>query len=84
VSAAQEAAQKTIAEVEVIRLSREAQEKFAALLLSPPPPSPALVKALKRRPANGPSARAFTSGLTYWLQAINRSNSAMTVRAAFV
>ncbi|MGA3040401.1 MAG: DUF1778 domain-containing protein [Bryobacteraceae bacterium] len=48
VSAAQEAAQKTIAEVEVIRLSREAQEKFAALLLNPPRPTAALVKALKR------------------------------------
>jgi uncharacterized protein (DUF1778 family) len=48
VSAAQEAAQKTIADVEIIRLSREAQERFAALLLSPPPPTAALVKALKR------------------------------------
>ncbi len=48
VSAAQEAAQRTIADVEVIRLSREAQERFAALLLNPPPPAPALVKALKR------------------------------------
>jgi uncharacterized protein (DUF1778 family) len=48
VSAAQEAAQKTVAEVEVIRLSREAQEKFAALLLIPPPPNAALVKAFKR------------------------------------
>jgi uncharacterized protein (DUF1778 family) len=49
VSAAQEAAQKTIADVEVIRLSREAQEKFAALLLTPPPPNAALRKALRRR-----------------------------------
>ncbi|MGO4885844.1 MAG: DUF1778 domain-containing protein [Bryobacteraceae bacterium] len=48
VSAAQEAAQKTIADVQVIRLSREAQEKFAMLLLNPPPPAPALTKALKR------------------------------------
>ena len=48
VSAAQEAAQKTIADVEDIRLSREAQEKFAALLLNTPPPTAALVKALKR------------------------------------
>lgn len=46
--AAQEAAQKTIADVEVIRLSREAQERFAALLLIPPPPTAALVKALDR------------------------------------
>jgi len=48
VSAAQEAAQKTIADVEVLRLSREAQETFAALLLNPPPPTAALVKAFKR------------------------------------
>jgi uncharacterized protein (DUF1778 family) len=48
VSAAREAAQKTIAGVEVIQLSRQAQEKFAALLLNPPRPTPALVKALKR------------------------------------
>jgi uncharacterized protein (DUF1778 family) len=48
VTAAQEAAQKTIAEVEVIRLSREAQEKFAALLLHPPRPTAALVQAFKR------------------------------------
>jgi uncharacterized protein (DUF1778 family) len=49
VNAAQDAALKAIADVELIRLSREAQEKFAALLLNPPPPAPALVKALKRR-----------------------------------
>jgi len=47
VAAAQKAAQKTIEEIEVIRLSREAQEKFAALLLNPPPPAPALKKAFK-------------------------------------
>jgi uncharacterized protein (DUF1778 family) len=49
VAAAQEAAEKTITEVEVIRLSREAQEKFAALLLRPPAPAPALKKAFERR-----------------------------------
>src|SRR5258708_39880631 len=48
VAAAQEAAQKTVAEVEVIRLSREAQEKFGALLLRPPVPSAALKKAFDR------------------------------------
>jgi uncharacterized protein (DUF1778 family) len=47
--AAEEAAQKTIADAEVIRLSREGQEKFAELLMSPPPPAPALIRALKRR-----------------------------------
>lgn len=48
VAAAQEAAQKAIAEVELLRLSREAQERFAALLLNPPAPSEALRRALKR------------------------------------
>lgn len=49
VAAAQEAAQKTVAEVEVIRLSREAQEKFVDLLLNPPPPNAALLRAFDRR-----------------------------------
>jgi uncharacterized protein (DUF1778 family) len=48
VAAAQEAAVKTVTEVEVIRLSREAQEKFAALLLHPPAPASALKKAFER------------------------------------
>src|SRR5260370_9500641 len=48
IAAAQEAAQKTVAEVEVIRLSRQAQEQFAALLLNPPAPSPALPRAFNR------------------------------------
>jgi uncharacterized protein (DUF1778 family) len=51
VTAAQEAAHKTVTELEVIRLSREAQEKFAALLLRPPAPSPALKKAFERHRA---------------------------------
>ena len=49
VSAAQEAAQKTLAEVELIRLSRKAQQQFADLLLNPPKPKPALRRAFKRR-----------------------------------
>ena len=49
VSVAQEAARKTVAEVEVIRLSREAQEQFAKLLLNPPKPNAALKRAFKRR-----------------------------------
>ncbi len=48
VAAAQEAARKTVAEVEVIRLSREAQEQFVSLLLNPPPLSAALRRALER------------------------------------
>ena len=51
VAAARESAQRTITEIEVIRLSREAQEKFAALLLRPPAPAPALKKAFKRHRA---------------------------------
>ncbi|MFN7923130.1 MAG: DUF1778 domain-containing protein [Bryobacteraceae bacterium] len=51
VAAAHDAAQKAIAEVEVIRLSRQAQEKFAELILNPPPPNAALRKALARRRA---------------------------------
>jgi uncharacterized protein (DUF1778 family) len=48
VAAAQEAAQKTVAEIEIIRLSRQAQEQFVSLLLDPPPPSKALRRALER------------------------------------
>jgi uncharacterized protein (DUF1778 family) len=48
VAAAQDAAQRTVAEVEVIRLSREAQEQFVSMLLNPPPPSDALLRALER------------------------------------
>jgi uncharacterized protein (DUF1778 family) len=48
VAAAHEAARKTVAELEVIRLSHEAQEQFVSLLLNPPPPSPALLRALER------------------------------------
>jgi uncharacterized protein (DUF1778 family) len=47
-SAAQEAAQRTIANLEVIRLSRKAQERLAALLSIPPPPTAALARDLKR------------------------------------
>jgi len=51
VAAAQEAAEKTVTEIEIIRLSREAQEKFAALLLHPPAPSASLKKAFERHRA---------------------------------
>jgi uncharacterized protein (DUF1778 family) len=51
VAAAQEAAEKTITEIEIIRLSREAQEKFAALLLRPRAPTAALKKAFERHRA---------------------------------
>ena len=51
VAAAQEAAEKTVTEIEILRLSREAQEKFAALLMKPPPLAPALKKAFERHKA---------------------------------
>lgn len=48
VAAAREAAQKAIVEVELLQLSRQAQEQFAALLLNPPAPSAALARAFER------------------------------------
>ena len=48
VAAAQEAAQRAVADVEILRLSRQAQEQFAALVLDPPEPTAALVRAFKR------------------------------------
>jgi len=44
----QAAVQRDIAEVEIIRLSREASEKFAAALIDPPPLNDAMKKALAR------------------------------------
>jgi len=48
VSAVQEAAQKTIEQAEVIRLSLQDQQRFAEALLAPPSPSPALKRAMAR------------------------------------
>jgi uncharacterized protein (DUF1778 family) len=48
VAAAQEAAQRAVADVEILRLSRQAQEQFAALVLDPPEPTAALVRAFER------------------------------------
>lgn len=45
VSAAQEAARRTIEATHLIRLSMDDQERFVALLLDPPPLSPALERA---------------------------------------
>ena len=45
VAAAQEAAQRTIEETSIIRLSAEDQRRFVDLLLNPPPPAPALLRA---------------------------------------
>jgi uncharacterized protein (DUF1778 family) len=48
VAAADEAACRAIEQTEVIRLSREGQERFAELLLNPPKATPSLVRAFKR------------------------------------
>src|SRR3954468_9153198 len=45
VAAAQEAAHRTIEETHLIRVSAEEQERFVDLLLNPPDPSPALLRA---------------------------------------
>jgi uncharacterized protein (DUF1778 family) len=45
VAAAQDAAQRTIEQTHIIRLSVEDQRRFVDLLLNPPPLSPALQRA---------------------------------------
>lgn len=45
VTAAQEAAYRTIEETGIIRIAAEDQRRFVDLLLSPAPPSPALERA---------------------------------------
>jgi uncharacterized protein (DUF1778 family) len=47
VAAAQEAAEKTIEEANVIRLSAEDSRRFAELILNPPPLTPAMKRAKK-------------------------------------
>lgn len=47
VAAAREAANRTIEEAHLIRLSVEDQRRFVDLLLDPPPPAPALKRAKK-------------------------------------
>jgi uncharacterized protein (DUF1778 family) len=49
VSAAREAACRTIEETEIIRVCVEDQRQIAAALLNPPKPTPALKKAFRRR-----------------------------------
>jgi uncharacterized protein (DUF1778 family) len=48
VAAAQDAAQRAVTDLDLLRLSREAQEHFADQLLNPPAPNAALAKALAR------------------------------------
>jgi uncharacterized protein (DUF1778 family) len=47
VTAAQNAAYKTIEETNIIRLSAEDQIRFVELLLNPPAPSPAILRAFE-------------------------------------
>lgn len=47
VSAAQEAARRTIEQTQIIRLSVKEQQRFADLLLSPPELPPAMARAAK-------------------------------------
>lgn len=49
VAAVQEAAQRSISQAEIIRLSLADQQSFAQALLSPPQPAPALERAFARR-----------------------------------
>lgn len=48
VTAARDAALRTIAETEVVRLSLEDQKRVAEAILQPPPPAAALRRALQR------------------------------------
>ncbi len=48
VAAAQEAANRTIEETQIIRLSVEDQRAFAEAILNPPKPTPALRRAFRR------------------------------------
>jgi uncharacterized protein (DUF1778 family) len=47
VSAAQETAQRTLHDAQIMRLSLAAQEQIADLLLNPPPAGPALERAFQ-------------------------------------
>jgi len=48
VSAAQEAAEKTIENTQIIRLSVEDQRAFTEAVLNPPPLAPAMERAIER------------------------------------
>jgi uncharacterized protein (DUF1778 family) len=49
VAAVQDAAQRAIEQAEILRMSLEDQQRFAEALLSPPEPTPAMIRALARR-----------------------------------
>ncbi|HJV00045.1 MAG TPA: DUF1778 domain-containing protein [Burkholderiaceae bacterium] len=48
-AAVQDAAQRAIEQAELVRLSLADQQSFAEALLSPPPPSPAMQRAIARQ-----------------------------------
>lgn len=49
VSAAREAASRTIEQTAILRLSAKDQKRFAEAILNPPPPNAALRRAARRR-----------------------------------
>jgi uncharacterized protein (DUF1778 family) len=49
VAAALKDAQRTIEDAQIVRLSVEDQQRFADLLMNPPPLAPAMKRALKAR-----------------------------------
>lgn len=49
VAAALKDAQRTIEDAQIVRLSIEDQQRFADLILNPPPLAPAMKRALKAR-----------------------------------
>lgn len=49
VAAALKDAQRTIEDAQIVRLSIDDQQRFAELLLNPPPLAPAMKRALKAR-----------------------------------
>lgn len=51
VIAAQEAANRIITETQIVRLSVEDQRSIVDAILNPPPPTPALERAIKRHRA---------------------------------
>lgn len=57
VAAALKDAQRTIEDAQIVRLSVEDQQRFADLLMNPPPLAPAMKRALKARQRLIASAR---------------------------
>ena len=73
VAAAQEAANRIITETQIVRLSVEDQRSIADAILNPPPPTPALERAIKRHRVTDGGLRFPTS----WAGTIGRWTSAL-------